>query len=98
MMWWNHGGWGAGDWTLMIVMMVIFWGLVAAAIMWSVQGRRTSSERPQRPTPTADELLDQRFARGEIDTDEYAKRQSALHQPLQSPRPRGRAADSNTRP
>ncbi len=78
MMWWNHGGWGAGDWMLTIVMMVVFWALVAALIMWAVQGRRASTP-PQLPTPTADELLDQRFARGEIDTDEYATRRSALH-------------------
>ena len=76
MMWWNHGGWGAGDWTLMIVMMVVFWGMVAAVIMWAVQGRRAGTPPP---TQTAGELLDQRFARGEIDTDEYAIRRSALH-------------------
>lgn len=37
MMWWDHSGWDGGDWFAMSVMMLGFWGLVAALVVWVVR-------------------------------------------------------------
>ena len=81
MMWWNHGAWGAGDWTLMVLTMLLFWGLLAAAIIWLVRSSRPSNPVAPSSTSThaADQLLAERFARGEIDSEEYTRRQAVLH-------------------
>jgi putative membrane protein len=83
MMWWNHGGWGAGDWLAMSFMMVVFWGLLIALVVWLVRGNRPgygSEDRPASdPTQRADDVLAERFARGEIDEDEFTKRRQVLH-------------------
>jgi putative membrane protein len=76
---WNDG-WGAGTWLVMILMMLVFWGGLIAVIVLAVRG----SLRPARPTdtrgpePDADELLAERYARGEIDEDEYRRRREVL--------------------
>jgi putative membrane protein len=59
------GVWGAG----MMLMMFVFWGVVIVGIVlgirWLVsQGRPSSSD-------TALEILRQRYARGEIDKQEF---------------------------
>jgi putative membrane protein len=81
MMWWNNGmGWGGmgwGGWVVMIVVMVAIWALVAFAGIAIFRGIRNG----RRGTPTgrdASQILDERFARGEIDVDEYHARQDAL--------------------
>ncbi len=83
MMWWNHAGWGAGDWLAMSLMMLVFWGLVIGLVIWLVRSIRSDRVTDHRPTDTpaqpADEVLAQRFARGEIDADEYTRRRALLH-------------------
>jgi uncharacterized membrane protein len=49
MMWWNHGGWGAGEWLAMSLMMLIVWSAVIALLVWLV-GHISSA----RPTVEAD--------------------------------------------
>ncbi len=83
MMWYGDGmtGWG---YVLMTVGMVAFWALVIVGIVMLV---RASTPRPTPPpppaaavsTPTAEEIVAMRFARGEIDEDEYRQRLNALH-------------------
>lgn len=85
MMGWNHYQWGFGGWVAMALMMVIFWGLVAALVMWIV--RSQSRDRPhadgaERPAMSPDSVLAQRFARGEIDEDEFARRRAVLRGPI----------------
>ncbi len=66
MMWWWHGtGW---DWFWMSAMMVVFWGLIAAAIVAVV---RSLGSRPTSDVPS---ILAERYARGEIGADEYHRR------------------------
>jgi len=80
---WNGGGWGWGAWLFMAVMMVIFWGAVITGIVMAV---RYYGRNRQNPTPaaaggdsdTAMRVLDERFARGEIDAEEYTKRRDLL--------------------
>ena len=77
---WN-GGWhdaGGGWWIVMVIMMIAFWGgLIWFLIVVTRHG--VASGRPE-PTsrPTAQEILHDRLARGEIDVDEYRQRLDAL--------------------
>ncbi len=79
MMWDN--GWGAGQWVAMSVMMVLFWGLIVAGIIALVHATRSDRHTPPAPAPhesSARRILDERFARGELDADEYAHRRDLL--------------------
>jgi putative membrane protein len=74
-------GWG---YTLGIVSMILFWSLlvlaIAAAVRYLGRDRRERSS-PARPAPpTAEQVLAERFARGEIDADEYRQRLDTLRQ------------------
>lgn len=86
MMYWygDHiGGWGYG---LGILAMVLFWGALIAAIIAMVRylGRERRAGYPPEPRvtprqpPRAEEILAERFARGEIDADEYRERLDVL--------------------
>lgn len=60
-------------------MMIVFWVLVAALVVWLVLVAR--GDRPTGTTtrqPSADELLAERFARGEIDENEFRRRSQFL--------------------
>ena len=77
----HYGGGLAIGWIFGILIMVLFWGLVIAAIVlgirWLVRAdRRGSHEGPA--TPDALELLRERYARGEIDEAEYERRKIVL--------------------
>jgi putative membrane protein len=67
--------WGAGG-LVMMLMMLVFWGLVIAGLViglrWLIgQGRPTSRDE-------ALEILRQRYARGEIDKQEFDARRRDL--------------------
>ena len=69
---WMWGAWGFG----MMVMMLVFWGLVIAGIVLATrwlagQGERSRSDR-------ALDILRERYARGEIDKDEFEAKQRDL--------------------
>jgi putative membrane protein len=80
MMYWNDG-WGWGAWIAMGFMMLLFWGVIAAVVYLLVRppGRR---EEPRAPKPPSEDeatrILDARFARGEIDEQEYQTRRDLL--------------------
>lgn len=70
---WMWGAWGLG----MMVMMLVFWGLAIAgivlAIRWLVSaGRGPSGDR-------ALDILRERYARGEINKDEFEAKRRDLH-------------------
>ncbi|WP_211373953.1 SHOCT domain-containing protein [Cellulomonas fimi] len=75
MMGWGWGM-GAGGW----IAMVIFWVAVLALIVWAVMrvfpagGARGSAPRVETPQ----EILDRRFAAGEIDSETYRAMRVAL--------------------
>ena len=75
----NHGT-GVGALLVMAVLMLVFWaGLITVVIV--VLRRRTPGEHTTGPGPshdTAERILHERFARGEIDEQEYAARHTAL--------------------
>ncbi|MBB5156049.1 SHOCT domain-containing protein [Saccharopolyspora phatthalungensis] len=72
-------GYGMGVWglTMMTVSMVLFWALVIVAIVALVRYLQRTG-RVERGTVTSEELLAERFARGEIDEEEYRRRLTAL--------------------
>ena len=78
MFWFDHdvSGWG---WFAMTLGMVVFWALVITGVVLlvrSVGGAGRSGDNPAAPSPEA--ILAERFARGEIDQDEYQRRLSTL--------------------
>jgi len=92
MMWWDHGHWGAGQWFAMGLMMVIFWGAVVVGV-WVLRGTRQARQGEtdaSRAAHGADEVLAQRFVRGEIDEHEFATRRDALRRTAIVPSPPGR--------
>ena len=85
MMDWGYGGWGAGDWVAMSAMMIVFWGAVIALVVWLVRNGRSET-----PASRADTLLAERFARGEINGEEFTRSRELLHTGGSSPSHRGR--------
>jgi putative membrane protein len=82
MFWYDHdpGGWGRFG---MSVAMILFWAvlitvciLLARALPRSSDTRVTTDVPSSRPAP--DQLLAERFARGEIDDNEYHRRLAVL--------------------
>lgn len=71
MMWWGDQ-WGWGAWLAMAVSMLGFWALVIWAVTTVV---RSTDARGSRD---AEGILAERFARGEIDDEEYEHRRDLL--------------------
>lgn len=76
MMGWYHDGVGWGGWLVMTLAMVAFWAMVIFAVV--VLFRGATSGRQSSPRQDPQDILDQRFARGEIDEDEYHARSAVL--------------------
>ena len=70
-------GWGMGGWMMVSYGFVVLLFLVGIVVALVSSSRRTGRSGPAA-TPTAKELLAQRYARGEIDDDEYFQRLSVL--------------------
>ena len=74
----HMSGWG---YALGIIGMVLFWVVLVLAIAAAVRyldRKRRESFPP--PPPTAEQVLAERFGRGEIDADEYRQRLDTLRQ------------------
>lgn len=72
---WMHGGaWG---WGLGMIFMAAFWILVIIAVIWLV---RSASDHPVRagPRETPLEILQRRYASGDIGRDEYEQKRRDL--------------------
>ncbi|MFF4543206.1 SHOCT domain-containing protein [Streptomyces sp. NPDC001435] len=87
MMYWNGGGWA---WMMF---MPLLWIVLIGLVVWAVirlthhpAGHGDGPERmwPQRETP--EEILDRRFASGEIDADTYAEARQRLAAHRERPR------------
>jgi putative membrane protein len=71
MMWWGTGyGW---------IWMTLIWVIIIGAVVWAVT-RSSARDRARRRGGSQDArgILDERFARGEIDEDEYRRRRDQL--------------------
>ena len=74
-----HDSWGPGAWIAMAFVMLVFWTIVVGAIIAVV--RSDHSRRPNHGLGRIDDahrILAERFARGEIDADEYKQRSDLL--------------------
>lgn len=72
-------GWsmGFGGW----VFMILFWGLVILGIVAIVKWLTGSSRATGTPPPkSARQILDERYARGEIDREEFEQKKRDLEQ------------------
>lgn len=71
MMYWGGGDWNWVSWLAMTLSMVALWGFLTWVVVTLVR-------RPADRGASARDILDERFARGEIDDDEYRRRKDAL--------------------
>ena len=77
---WYGNGWGVGAWVAMALLMLIFWGGVVTVVVLLIR-RTQAGEGPAAPRPPhhdAERILNERFARGEIDEQEFTARRAAL--------------------
>jgi putative membrane protein len=80
---WDNGHMDAGWGIVMMLFMLGIWALIAVAIVWIVRSTRTPTVPPAAPTgdsvtSSAEQILAERLARGEIDLEEYQARLNAL--------------------
>lgn len=75
------GGWGAFGWLWMIIPL-LFWGGLLTLIVWAVMrifpGGSAGSTPREGSARSAEDTLRERFARGEIDAEEYEERLRVL--------------------
>jgi putative membrane protein len=76
MMW----GTGWGGWIWGFVMMALFWGGLVALVVLAIRGWDGSRDRARSEprNPDARDILEERFARGEISEDEFEQRRRVL--------------------
>jgi putative membrane protein len=72
---WN-GHMGGGWWIVMMMGMVVFWGAVIVGIVWLARGSSLGSRTERRESPL--EILERRFAEGDISADEYHERRQVM--------------------
>lgn len=72
-------GMGFGGWLMMGFTFLVFWGAVIALVVWAVRSNHRDTAGGPTPTGRADDVLEERFARGEIDEQEYQRRRDVLH-------------------
>lgn len=76
----GHMDWDGGWWVLMILGMILFWGLVIAAIVWIARESRGRWDRHEADASGTDPaaVLDRRLAEGSITIDDYRERRAIL--------------------
>jgi putative membrane protein len=82
-------GWGVFGWLGMLITL-LFWGGLLVLIIWAVvrivtaiehrQGTPPHTTRGHTQSSSAEEILKERFARGEIDTEEFKERRRMLRE------------------
>ncbi|MDN3935838.1 MULTISPECIES: SHOCT domain-containing protein [unclassified Arthrobacter] len=82
---WYGNGWGLGGWIVMALLMLIFWGgVITVVVLLLRRPHHPGHGFPERGFPEqpahddAERILNERFARGEIDEQELTARRAAL--------------------
>ncbi len=84
---WQDGGWGMMGsgvmggfswWWFMPIFFILFWGLVIWGIVALVRGLSGSRDSDSSRADSALEVLKKRYARGEIDKEEYEEKKKDL--------------------
>ncbi len=78
MMGWYGYGPGWGGWIVMTVMMLGFWALLVFGGLAIWKSARREDNRSPDARADAERLLDERFARGEIEAEDYKARRELL--------------------
>lgn len=73
---WDMHDVGGGWWVVMVLGMLIFWGLVIAAVVWLV--RELSGRRPAPQSERPLDVLQRRLAEGDISVEEFERRRQIL--------------------
>lgn len=79
--WHGDWGWGWGHVVFGSIMMIVFWGGLILAIVLAVRwmgGGGPGQSASARGQKTALDILEERFARGEIDKEEFLERKRHL--------------------
>lgn len=90
-MMWYDGGWGWGGWVVMTAFIALFWAVLIVGLVALVRyltgarhhqqpGRHPASGEGEWQDRRAESLLAERFARGEIEADEYKRRLALLRE------------------
>jgi putative membrane protein len=75
---WNDGM-GLWGYVMMSISMVVVWGAIITGIVLLARSLRAPSQHStQPPSRMAEDVLAERFARGEIDVTEYQNRLAVL--------------------
>lgn len=69
---WGWGPWGIG----MMLMMLVFWGLIIVALVLGIRWLARQGREPR--TDSALDILRQRYARGEINKEEFEAKKRDL--------------------
>lgn len=72
-------GWAGGLW--MSLWILVFWGGIIALIVWAVRGGSSGRTGEGHRAPDAKQILEERFARGELSEEEFRERRQVLAQP-----------------
>jgi putative membrane protein len=66
----------------MVATMLLFWGMLIALVLWavrSIHGGGQQSRGDHTDSAVPDDVLAQRYARGEIDDEEFQRRRELPH-------------------
>jgi len=74
----HMGSWGWGGMFFGLIMMIVFIALIAGAIVLVVRLTGLGSSSGAGGANKARQILDERFARGEIDKEDYEERKRVL--------------------
>lgn len=79
MMYGWDGSWGIGGWIAMGLMMLLFWGGLVTVVILLLRGSGSGGRGFYGPPhDDSERILNERFARGEIDETEFNARRDAL--------------------
>ncbi len=76
------GGWGGSWWPFMLIPLLL-WGVFLSLLAWlavRVFSKGRGAARPGATIDSAEEILRERFARGDISAEEYEKSMKALRE------------------
>lgn len=87
--WDMHGDLSSGWMIVMMIAMVLFWAAIILGIVWLVRGASGGRHWGGERRETASEILERRFAEGEISVKDYQQRREVIEGGGRPPREAG---------